>query len=124
MRKLINEYRGSIGAIIIIICFTLWIVFRKKEIEQNGVYAIAKITKYRAEADGESLFVDIYIGNKISSTIVSTGCSNCVDSFFYVKVLRQDLSRVKIYFDSPVPSCIIKELKVPEEGWKEIPVCK
>jgi len=124
MRKIFAEYRNIIAVIYIIICFTLWVVFRDREIERNGVYAIGKIIKYQAEADGSSVFVDLYLGNKISQTIVSTGCSNCVDSFFYIKVLKQDLSRVIIYFNSPVPACIQNELKVPEEGWKEIPVCK
>lgn len=124
MRKIIDENRGLIFGIFLIVSFTLFFLFRENKIEQKGVYAIAKIIKYRAEADGESLFIDIYIGNKVFSTIVGTGCSNCIDSFFYVKVLKQDLSRVKIYFDSPVPTCILKEQKVPNEGWDVIPVCK
>jgi len=123
MRKLLEEYKEFIFGSIVIIIIAIGIYLRDKETTEKGVFAIAKVKKYRPEADGASLFIDIYIGDKIYSEVVNQACSNCVDSFFYVKILKQDPSRAILYLDSRVPNCILKQKKVPIEGWKEIPHC-
>ncbi len=123
MINYINNNRKFLFGCFFIICLFFFAWFKKNNIEKKGVYTYAKITKYRAEADGSSLFTNIYFKGKIYPKVFNNRCSNCIGKFFIVKILQTNPTEAIIYLDIPVDTCILN-MQMPELGWKEIPKCK
>lgn len=122
-REFIKRNSLIVGTVIMILLLLTYIILKEQDIKSNGVFTIAKVTKYEGDADGSSLYLNIYINGAIVQQVVNQGCEgNCVGKYYFVKVLLDDPSHVTLYGDKNVPDCILSN-SIPNNGWKEIPEC-
>ena len=120
----IKEYKVAYITIVVILAIGLYSTLRKNNVEANGVITICKIKRYEALSDGSNTYCNLFINGKEYEVISGMGSKSMVGKFYFVKAIKENPSYdIIIYDDKEVPACIF-ESPLPNDGWKEIPICK
>ncbi|MDR3712234.1 MAG: hypothetical protein P4L51_05420 [Puia sp.] len=122
-----RRYYWIIGVVVILIPLGLWAQYRAhfkwKDVADKGVFTVAKVTGFETTGYDSKISLEVYLGDKKYTTIVNEDCDECVGSYFFVKVLKDDpLKYPLVYGEEPVPDCIVTGVK-NFEGWQDFPKC-
>lgn len=124
VKDYIRNHAELIFVLIVVAGIFLFVHFKQRNVKNEGVITVAKVTNYEGAESGSDLFIEIYLDNKIYSTRIGYGCGiNCIGKFFFVKVNKNNPKDYPIFYgDKQVPDCILRSVKV-YEGWEDFPQC-
>ena len=125
-KKSIIENRSVFITLVILIGLILFVNFRITSVEKNGVITLCKIDWYEPLADGSTTYCSVFLNDKVYKVESGMGYKSMIGRYYFVKVLKENPNyEIIIYDNIIVPSCILK-IKLPSNGWKEIPkdICK
>ena len=115
--------RKLVIGIICMMIFASYVWLRADYVNRNGIITLVKIINVEGAADGEKVDVDVYVHGKFVRTTINKGCSDCINKYFYAKILKNDISTFFVFYEYPVSNCILKNA-IPIDGWKSIPSCQ
>jgi hypothetical protein len=126
------KFKAVIALLLIIstITMTVTTVYRGfkngKKIEKDGVYVIGKITSVSKGSKGTTNFdfTYVYKGEAYETSLGSLASEHKLDEEMFLRVSSSDPS-VSMFIDGyPQPCECYSFETAPEDGWKDIPVCR
>jgi len=109
---------------IIVIGLAIVVLVGRSNFRKYGAVTVAQVIKAEGAAEGGSLHIVVFFRGQKIKTIANAMCRLCEGKYFFVKILRNNPHKSVIFYDdNPVPTCIL-DSPLPEEGWKEIPICE
>jgi hypothetical protein len=119
-----KKYKEAYIATFIILLIFIYLFFRYKNVEANGVFTICRFDNYEATSDGSNTYCTIFFNGKEYNITNGMGSKKRIGKFFFVKLLKDNPTyEVIVYYQHEVPGCIDKN-SLPTKGWREIPSCK
>ncbi|HSC53723.1 MAG TPA: hypothetical protein VLC98_08890 [Phnomibacter sp.] len=98
--------------------------YTTREIDESGVFVIAKITQRVQAKNGTDYSLNYVFNNRVYHTKFSSMPNEFLnkESLVYLKVLPNN-PRKFMYVETRVPACLtLKDL--PSNGWKDLPKCR
>ncbi len=116
--------RLLIVVLTILFLYLAYQIYGRDKISKNGIYLICTILDSDGYKGGIMSRVKYKFRGKEFSGLVHTpgGIKTFGDSYF-IKLLPENPEEVVFLEDIPVPACLLN-VKVPTDGWKELPTCK
>jgi hypothetical protein len=107
-----------IALVVLLIAYSL---YRKHELEREGVITIARVDKFESAEQGGDLYITIFFKNQEYKTIVDGICNSCNGNFYYIKIFPdKPTESPRFYQQKPVPDCILSKQDT-YNGWEKIP---
>ncbi|MBY0535753.1 MAG: hypothetical protein K2P88_07885 [Chitinophagaceae bacterium] len=99
-------------------------LYRRNKVYNNGVYSICTIVYSEGYKGGIMSRVKYeYKGKQFTDLVHTPGGMKTFGDAYFIKLLPDNPDAFVFLEDFPVPACLLN-VKVPPDGWKELPTCK
>jgi hypothetical protein len=126
VKKIISFFRGNdeiTGAILILGMIALFVYYKKRTVENNGIITICKVTGWEPAESGSSLYVNIYLQGKIYPYTFNTSDA-VIGHFYFVKAKAADPTDYPIFYNEKKAPACITDTATYYKGWKDFPTCE
>lgn len=122
--QFLGEHDQAIGTVLIVAVLFIVSYYKNKQVKEEGIFTIAKLIRFVGAESGSSLYIDIYLNNKVYHTSVNEDFEKGgIGKFYFIKVLKNAPTDYPILYGyKQVPSCILENVK-DYKGWNRIPDC-